>query len=54
MLPSLRLSPTLILAAMATRSSSWAERVVIETDESEALLESGSPDESVNTFGQFL
>ena len=69
MLPSLWLSPVVTLAAMATRSASWAVRVVIATDESEALLESGHPelsniptvlskrvrrDKSVNTFGQFL
>ena len=69
MLPSLWLSPVVTLAAMATRSASWAERVVVATDESEALLESGRPqlsniptvlskrvrrDKSVNTFGQFL
>ena len=69
MLPSLWLSPVVTLAAMATRSASWAVRVVIATDKSEALLESGRPelsnvqtalskrvrrDKSVNTFGQFL
>ena len=45
-LPSLWLSPAVTLAAMATRSAPWAVRVVGETDESEALLESGSPEPS--------
>ena len=52
-LPSLWLSPAVTLAAMATRSASWAEGVVVETDKSEVLLESLCPELSkVQTIAQ--